>query len=76
MRILYVIRDMSFIEPLGIMFLSAIGKRDGHTGSLAIINEEDVLAKIETDRPDLVCMSIMSVDGDVFKQLAIGLRNA
>lgn len=53
MNILYAIRDMSFIEPLGIMFLSAIGKREGHQSSLAIINEEDVLAKIERQRPNL-----------------------
>ena len=81
MKILYVIRDMSFIEPLGIMFLSAIGKREGHTSSLAIINEENVLAKIagqpacRGNRPDLVCMSIMSVDADVFKSLATDIKD-
>lgn len=70
MNILYVIRDMSFIEPLGVMFLSAIAKQDGHRSALAIINEEDVLARIDRQRPDLVSMSVMSVDAKVFKALA------
>jgi len=74
-NILYVIRDMSFIEPLGVMFLSAIGRREGHRSALAIINEEDVLARIERDRPDLVCMSVMSVDADVFERLARDIRD-
>lgn len=75
MNILYVVRDMSFIEPLGIMFLSAVGKQDGHKSTLAIINEENLLAKIEHDRPDLVCMSVMSVDADAFKQLAQDIKD-
>lgn len=75
MNILYVIRDMSFIEPLGIMFLSAIGKREGHQSTLAIINEEDILAKIERRRPDLVCMSVMSVDADAFERLARDIKD-
>ena len=75
MNILYVVRDMSFIEPLGVMFLSAIGKRDGHTSSLGIINEEDVLAKVDRERPDMVCMSVMSVDADVFRKLAREIKD-
>lgn len=66
---------MSFIEPLGIMFLSAIAKQDGHTTSLAIINEEDVLARVERDRPDMVCMSVMSVDAEAFRKLSADIRD-
>ena len=47
MKILFVVRDMSFIEPLGVMFLSAIAKKEGHESYLGIVNEEDVLAKID-----------------------------
>ena len=75
MKILYVIRDMSFIEPLGIMFLSAVGKSEGHESQLAIINEEDVLEKMVRERPDMVCMSVMSVDADVFEKLATSIKN-
>ncbi len=75
MKILYVIRDMSFIEPLGIMFLSAMGKKDGHTSCLGIINEEDVLDKVTRERPDLVCMSVMSVDSDAFQKLARDIKD-
>lgn len=75
MRILYVVRDMSFIEPLGIMFLSAISRQEGHTSSLGIINEEDVLQKVTRERPDMVCMSVMSVDSAVFQQLARDIKD-
>jgi radical SAM superfamily enzyme YgiQ (UPF0313 family) len=75
MNILYVIRDMSFIEPLGIMFLSAIAKQDGHSSSLAIINEEDVLDKIKHKQPDIVCLSVMSVDAKVFIKLAKEIKH-
>ncbi len=75
MKILYVVRDMSFIEPLGIMFLSAIGKQDGHLSSLGIINEENVLEKVTRERPDVVCMSVMSVDSDAFQKLARDIKD-
>lgn len=75
MKILYVVRDMSFIEPLGIMFLSAIGKSEGHESQLAIINEESVLAKIGRERPDMVCMSVMSVDANAFESLARSIKD-
>lgn len=74
MKILFVVRDMSFIEPLGVMFLSAIARKEGHESYLGIVNEEDVLAKIKRLRPDLVCMSVMSVDGDAFKALAAKIK--
>ncbi len=70
MKILYVIRDMSFIEPLGVMYLSAIAKLDGHHNSLGIINEEHIPTKIDRYRPDVVCLSVMSVDAEVFEKLA------
>ncbi len=75
MKILYVVRDMSFIEPLGIMFLSAIARRDGHSSLLGIINEEDVLEMVARERPDMVCMSVMSVDSDAFEKLARDIKD-
>lgn len=75
MKILYVIRDMSFIEPLGIMFLSALAKQDGHSSSLGIINEEDVLEKVTREQPDVICMSVMSVASDLFPKLARDIKD-
>lgn len=75
MRILFIIRDMSFIEPLGVMFLSAIAKQDGHESLLGIINEENVLEKIERERPDVVAMSVMSVDAGAFRSLAADIKD-
>ncbi len=75
MNILYVVRDMSFVEPLGTMFLSAIAKQDGHRSSLGIVNEENILTKVERERPDLVCMSVMSVDERAFATLVRDIKD-
>ena len=75
MNILYVIRDMSFVEPLGIMFLSAIAKQDGHKSSLSITNEENIFLKIEREQPDMICLSFLSVDSGYFKILAKKIKN-
>ncbi len=75
MKILYVVRDMSFIEPLGVMFLSAIGKQQGHESALLILNEEDAMTRIRRERPDMICMSVMSVDADVFERLCRRIKD-
>jgi len=75
MNILYVIRDMSFVEPLGIMFLSAIAKQDGHKSSLSVTNEENIFLKIEREQPDMICLSFLSVDRGYFKILAEKIKN-
>lgn len=70
MRIMFVIRDMSFIEHLGVMHLSSIAKELGHETSLSVINEHDISGILESGLPDLLAFSIMSVDASIFRDLA------
>lgn len=74
MKILFVIRDMSLIEHLGVMYLSSIAKESGHKTSLAIINEHNILDLLGRDMPDMLAFSIMSVDANIFMKLAMDIK--
>lgn len=75
MKILFVVNDMSFIELLGVMQLSALAKEIGHRTRLGIINEHDILKLTGNERPDVVALSIMSVDAKVFEDLARAIKH-
>lgn len=74
MKIMFVIRDMSFIEHLGVMYLSSVSRDLGHETSLVVINEHDLFVALESGLPDLLALSIMSVDATFFKDLAGMIR--
>ncbi len=57
MKVLFVVNTIHFIDPLGIMLLSALAKKNGHDTSLGVLQREDVLEKIDKMRPDVVCYS-------------------
>ncbi len=75
MKIMYVVKDMSYIELLGIMQLSALSKKRKHQSCLGIINEHDVLKLIEKENPDIVAFSVLTLDASSFKNLAIDIKN-
>jgi len=74
MKIIFVIRDLSLIEHLGVMYLSSIAKEAGHETSLAVINDHNILNILAKDLPDLLAFSIMSVDATVFRNLAGAIK--
>lgn len=74
MKIMFVIRDMSFFEYLGIMYLSSIAKDLDHETSLAVISEHNILNILEKGLPDLLAFSIMSIDVPVFRSLTKSIK--
>ena len=74
MKVMFVIRDLSLIEHLGVMYLSSIAKESGHDSSLAVINEHNILSILEGGLPDLLAFSIMSVDASVFNSLTKAIK--
>ena len=42
MRILFVVKAIDYIDPIGIMLLSALAKANGHTTHLGILNRENI----------------------------------
>lgn len=54
MKILFVVQDIDWIEPVGLMTISSLAKARGHETSLGILSREDVLRKIERFKPDVI----------------------
>ncbi len=57
MKILFIIKDVEYIDPMGIMLLSALAKERGHTTDLAVLSEGNLEEKIRTSRPDIAAFS-------------------
>ena len=66
MRILFVVADIYFSEPLGVMVLSAVCKKAGHDTRLGIIANSDLLEVLDDFVPDLVAYSTMTSDETAF----------
>ena len=43
MKILFIVKDIDFIDPVGIMLLSSLAKKDGHETYLGILNREEII---------------------------------
>ena len=57
MKILFIVKDIDFIDPVGIMLLSSLAKKDGHETYLGILNREEIIGKINKIRPQVVAYS-------------------
>jgi len=69
MKILFVVADVYFSEPLGVMLLSGICKREGHETELAIIKRtENLTAILDQFQPEIVAYSTMTSDELLFSQ--------
>src|SRR3989338_564463 len=57
MKILFIVKDIDFIDPVGIMLLSSLAKKDGHETYLGILNREEIIGKINKIKPQVVAYS-------------------
>ncbi|MBE9531847.1 MAG: B12-binding domain-containing radical SAM protein [Proteobacteria bacterium] len=57
MKILFIIKDIEYIDPMGIMLLSALAKEDGHTTELCVLAEGKLSEIIESFKPDIAAFS-------------------
>ena len=62
-KILFLLKEKPVVEPLGIMYLSAALKKDGHDVTVAW---DDHCARMVTFRPDIVAYSVMTGDREYF----------
>jgi radical SAM superfamily enzyme YgiQ (UPF0313 family) len=67
MRVLFVVSDLLFSEPLGVMCLSAICKQHGHQTKMAIIANGRLREELEAFRPEVVCYSTMTSHEYLFR---------
>ena len=66
MRVLFVVADIYFSEPLGIMILSAVCKKAGHQTRLAVVARDNLVEILDDFQPDLVAYSTMTSDENSF----------
>jgi radical SAM superfamily enzyme YgiQ (UPF0313 family) len=57
MKVLFVIKDVEYIDPMGIMLLSALARGKGHSTALAVLAREDIRAALKKHAPDVVAFS-------------------
>ncbi len=60
MRVLWLIQRSDFIDPMGICYLSAAGKNEGHEMDLAVIEGGDVFQKIADYKPGVIAYSAVT----------------
>ncbi|MDC0335302.1 B12-binding domain-containing radical SAM protein [Pseudodesulfovibrio sp.] len=66
MKILFVINTAFFSEPLGVMSISAICKKHGHTTRLAVLKRHNLLQMLREFQPDVIGYSVMTSDMAAF----------
>ena len=57
MKVLFVERDVEYIDPMNIQLLSALAKQRGHSTFLSILSADDLDADLRRIKPDLVAFS-------------------
>jgi radical SAM superfamily enzyme YgiQ (UPF0313 family) len=57
MKILFVIKDVEYIDPMGIMLLSALAKEKGHTTAVNVLSDRNLIEKVKQFKPDVVAFS-------------------
>lgn len=57
MRILFIVKDIEYIDPMGIMLLSALARRSGHETFLHVLAGENLEKDVKEIKPDVVAYS-------------------
>jgi len=57
MKVLFIVQTIDFIDPQGIMLLSAIAKTKGYETFLGILSRENIFEKIKNLNPDVIVYS-------------------
>lgn len=60
MKVLFVISDLLYSEPMGVMCLSAMCKKEGHSTKLALIINDDIEKQCDMFDPDIIAYSTMT----------------
>jgi radical SAM superfamily enzyme YgiQ (UPF0313 family) len=67
MKILFVVSEVFYSEPLGVMQLSAILKNKGHQTKMIVLKRHSLIEHMKQFEPNVIAYSTMSPDIDIFK---------
>ena len=66
MKVLFVVSEIFYSEPLGVMQLSAILKSRKHETKLSVLSQNSLLEDVKQFEPHLIAYSTMSPDNRIF----------
>lgn len=74
MNILFITKPF-IIEPLGLLYISAAAKREGHKTSLALTTD-DLESRLKEVKPDIIAYSVMTGDHRLYADLNRRLKES
>src|SRR5262245_5774625 len=74
MRVLFVVADLYFSEPLGAMILSGVCRKAGHQTRLAVLQSHDIAEVLDDFHPDVIAYSAMTPDEHLFVKADLVVR--
>jgi radical SAM superfamily enzyme YgiQ (UPF0313 family) len=69
MKVLFVVNDVGFIDPISVALLSGVARDLGHERYLCILKHHDLVEQVDRIKPDVIAYSLNSCDAEeVFKE--------
>jgi len=75
-RVLFIYKDVTLTEPLGVLYLAAALRRAGHDAALALADRGDFLARVRAFAPDVLAYSVTTGYQKYYLELNRTLRAA
>jgi len=57
LKVLFVLKSVEYIDPMGIMLLSSLAKQAGHHTYLHVLSDGEMVDTLERVKPDVVAFS-------------------
>jgi radical SAM superfamily enzyme YgiQ (UPF0313 family) len=57
LKVLFILQDIEYIDPMGVMLLSALAKEKGHQTFLHVLSGGNLIESIENIKPDVVAFA-------------------
>src|SRR2546428_4814872 len=70
MKVLFVERDVEYIDPMNIQLLSALAKQRGHSSFLTVLSDDDLVSDVKRISPDVVAFSAKTGEDATYFQAA------
>ncbi|MBF0275317.1 MAG: B12-binding domain-containing radical SAM protein, partial [Nitrospinae bacterium] len=74
MKILFVVKTIDFIDPMGMMLLSALAKQKGHKTYLTILARENFIEHIQDIQPDIIAYSASTGEHKYYLDINPGIK--
>ena len=76
MRVLFIYKDVTLTEPLGVLYLAATLRRAGHEAALALADRRSFARDVESFQPDVLAYSVTTGYHQYYLRLNRELRAA